>query len=96
MFAGLHRQVHAREYLIGYHLVKYFEHFRPWGQLNVFFGGGEGIHNGGFCKIVIFTKFSYRVKIEVIQISLYYIPFNPQFCADQSLRKHQHLKMYLS
>ena len=52
MFAGLHRQVHAREYLIGYHLVKYFEHFKPWGQLNVFFfwGGGEESIMADFAK----------------------------------------------
>ena len=62
MFAGLHRQVHAREYLIGYHLVKYFEHFKPWGQLNVFFFGGGGnpkwriLQNRDFHKIFLWSE----------------------------------------
>ena len=49
-------------------------------------GGGGGIYYDE----------SHRLKMEVIEISLCYIPFDPKFCADQSLRKHQHLKMYLS
>ena len=79
--------------MIGNHLAKYFEHFKPWGHLNFFF---SGIHNGGFWKILIFTKFAHSVKIEVLQISLYCIPLDPKFCVDQSSRKHQHLKGYLS
>ena len=79
--------------IFGYHLSKYFEHFKPCGPPEFSFRESIMVE---ICKIVIFTKFSQRVKIEVLQISSCYIPFDLNFCADQSLRKHQHLKMYLA
>ena len=96
-----YKQLHNRqEYLIHF-LSNFWWLGVIWQSILNILGHGAtwifflGIHNGEFCKIVIFIKFSHRVKIEVLQISL--------LCAIQStilcwsiFKKTPTSKMYLS